>query len=472
MEIEVKDGLGVIAVGDFDIGCYLKITTPVAVVWDDFGGSIGQYICLLPYDATTKERIIGEISDALYKDFTEKEDELFDLLKPLFKLFQNGRYRLDYYDGNKKGDFIDGYVLHSPKNYTKKDDTSEIDNSSVHSEVSSYFLANTTWFIEYCDVLLSTKPESEIDAERVKFFENEIKNGKRPFAIIVSEFGVSGQAFILDGHHKLLAYSNLNITPRFAYIRLIKAENGPIVEDFEFLATNMYPWQFEHILQNWDNRDIKLIEKLKNPDSPLYKFIKNGDHEEYYKSGRIKQKAFYVNDKIEGLSEGWYENGRKAYERYYKNNRQTGTWKSWFENGVQDSVISFNENGLWEGELVWYFSNGKMREKKIIKNGKNADGQSHTIWREDGSKEFEYTYSEGALILKRKYNTEGKVVSLEKLNKETSTYEIWNQKNAEYAEWGEKARKAQKEETNKMIRWTVAIFILVLLLLMIFGTGK
>lgn len=73
-------------------------------------------------------------------------------------------------------------------------------------------------FEDYRLPLLCTKEKSEIDTNLVEKYKKEIKNGSKP--IILSyrkDYGKGaerGSAFLLDGHHKLLAYSALKIKPQ------------------------------------------------------------------------------------------------------------------------------------------------------------------------------------------------------------------------------------------------------------------
>src|SRR5690349_18626163 len=54
---------------------------------------------------------------------------------------------------------------------------------------------------------------------------------------------------------------------------------------------------------------------------------KNGYYTEYYRTGQISSKQFYVNDTIQDTSISFYENGKTAAITVYKKGKRNGTWK-------------------------------------------------------------------------------------------------------------------------------------------------
>ncbi|HEX6432421.1 MAG TPA: hypothetical protein VF008_32230, partial [Niastella sp.] len=86
------------------------------------------------------------------------------------------------------------------------------------------------------NTFLFTRAMESINHERVDFFETEIKNGRRPLAIVLrKEFTEEGINYIkhnnsgwyiVDGHHKLLAYQNLNIQPPILKIKQKVSESA------------------------------------------------------------------------------------------------------------------------------------------------------------------------------------------------------------------------------------------------------
>jgi S1-C subfamily serine protease len=92
----------------------------------------------------------------------------------------------------------------------------------------------------------------------------------------------------------------------------------------------------------------------------------------YFKSGKVEQKKFYFNNKLNGKNIFWYENGQKASEGNYEYGYLNGYYYQWYQTGnlkrkafYEKSVLSdnkyaeFDENGL--GGIVYneYFIKNK-----------------------------------------------------------------------------------------------------------------
>ena len=85
--------------------------------------------------------------------------------------------------------------------------------------------------------LMFTQPIETLNTERIKFYEDKIKKGERPFAIAIrarlrkhgwedsyDDTIFNSTKYILDGHHKLVAYQNLDIKPSFILINKISKD--------------------------------------------------------------------------------------------------------------------------------------------------------------------------------------------------------------------------------------------------------
>ena len=211
--------------------------------------------------------------------------------------------------------------------------------------------------------------------------------------------------FILDGHHKLLAYQKLGIYPSMALITHLPASAEEIEFDTEKLSTLLYPWQTKDILENWDEKDAYVIEKLKNADSPLHQFIKNGLVKEYHQNGKPKHEAFYINDKLDGKSLEWYDNGQLKHEHYYSNGRRIGIWKDYYSSGKIQFVQPFDDMNRYDGDIISYHENGQRRWIQSLKNGKNIDGFTYLCWFDNGDKEAELRYLDGRIIERKNWNS-------------------------------------------------------------------
>lgn len=99
----------------------------------------------------------------------------------------------------------------------------------------------------------------------------------------------------------------------------------------------------------------------------------------YYKNGKIEQKRYYYNNKINGKNTFYYENGQLAQEIHYDHGDLNGSYKQWYqtgkirlsafyENGTlqNDKYIEYDENGL--GALVYH--------ENFLKNRSNWESES------------------------------------------------------------------------------------------------
>jgi hypothetical protein len=110
--------------------------------------------------------------------------------------------------------------------------------------------------------LVAAEPKESLDWKRIAFFENEIANGKRPFAIIHNAAYLTNgedadwisENYIIDGHHKLYAYRNLNIHPSLAVIYKEYESKMDIPFDFPNFKEKLYPWQVDHLVKNWEEK--------------------------------------------------------------------------------------------------------------------------------------------------------------------------------------------------------------------------
>jgi len=432
MQFKVTDGLNKISIGLSEIGSYINFDNPLAAVWYDNRGSIGQYFSLLPYNQGYRNELRNRIIHSLDNDYSSNMEELYDILKPLFKLFNNGEYSLDFYNSNEKSFFVhktinggfmynDWSILFTDitdiKNSERIKNKYELDFIEAKKK-NKYFYSlldysTFNFYDGYESYFIATQPLDKIDKERVEYFENEIKNGNRPAAILFNcylnaEDLYSGD-FVLDGHHKLLAYQNLNIYPPIIEIKYLPQSREEVNYNIEKLIEYLYPWQIEDILKNWYKKEEYLTEIIKNPNSKIHNFIKNGIIREIHSNGQLKHEAFYINDKIDGVSRGWYENGQLEYEHFYNKGVRVGIWKDWYEIGKIEYVQPFNEKGKYDGHLVSYYENGQIRWEQFLINGINKDGVSYSSWYENGNKEAELKYLNGMMIERRSWDIKGKL---------------------------------------------------------------
>lgn len=204
MIFHVENGQDVIDVlSDGFVTC-LKIKKPVALDWPDCAGSSGRYFSF----AANGERMTEQFNEVM---ITGEDSAIFDVMTGFLDLFSSGEYTV--YITRSHGEEM---LLHSDQ---------------LVNRLNSYYNPMG-------DNLLFTQPYSEINPERVKEYEGMILKGMRPKAVVLeavftdvtlykgsqSVRTIRSPLFILDGHHKLLAYENLGISPEL--VRITKERTG------------------------------------------------------------------------------------------------------------------------------------------------------------------------------------------------------------------------------------------------------
>lgn len=143
----------------------------------------------------------------------------------------------------------------------------------MHRAAEPYSLNS---FYPYGRQLMFTQPFETLDTKLIKYYEDKIKNGERPVAISIrvkradqqdeesyQETGYNTTKYILDGHHKLVAYQNLNIKPTYIVINRINRGMQDEHDESSLPNLNMYLfyYQIEHIVNN-GLESMKLTESL------------------------------------------------------------------------------------------------------------------------------------------------------------------------------------------------------------------
>lgn len=297
-----------------------------------------------------------------------------------------------------------------------------------------------------CEALLPTIAFNKIDKKRIHYYENLIQQEIHPTVllfrshidILKAGYGLISPDYIIEGHHKLLAYQNQKVSPTIAILNYLPTE---VEFDAEKIANLIYSWQMKMLLRNWYNKDKFVEEIIKNPTSKLSKLIKNGSIKEYYTNGNLKHEAFYIIDKIDGRSKEWYESGtikREAEYRYglqygdekiwnengtlleeghYTQGCKTGVWKNYTYNGNITKITPYNEQGKLQSKVEEFHPNGQKKSELAYDNGSIKDGIYHT-WFKNGSVETEKTYYERVIVEDKKWNASGELIHHEKWDNE------------------------------------------------------
>ena len=283
MNFKIENGTDICSIGLSDIGSYIRFNYPLTIVWNDCRGSVGKYFCVLPYNEEYRTTVQNRVNENLNLDFTENIASLYNILTPLFPLFKNGKYILQFYN-NKNKEFFEYKSSHDKFEKSRYYDLevvfpSEITNINSTSEViknhkqflkeikksKEFYPSNlldysTDGIYPGFDSLYATQPMDNIDQSRVEYFKTKIRGGERPFAIIFNAYfdekDYVSSNFILDGHHKLIAYEKLGIYPPLATITYRPENMNDVEFDVGKLAETLYPWQIKHIMEHWYDKNF------------------------------------------------------------------------------------------------------------------------------------------------------------------------------------------------------------------------
>lgn len=179
---------------------------PVALNWDDCAGSVGQYLVFTGHARGADHA--RELA-AFVEGEPDGERPLADPLGPLLALFAPGTYCLGY----------------TPSGVGESVVTLGCPDRGAAPELINYYPV-------YQRNLVCTQPNDSLDAERVAFFREQIRAGRRPVVLTASADGAWCE-FVIDGHHKLAAYALEGVGP--TVLGIIR-ENAPPISPNEGLG--------------------------------------------------------------------------------------------------------------------------------------------------------------------------------------------------------------------------------------------
>ena len=191
-EIEVKDGQGIIDIISDGFATALVIEKTVAVNWPDCAGSIGEYYAVSRENYDRQKALTADLIQSL-TDGSDKD--VFAAITIFLDLFANGKYKVVI----GAVDVSSAEIAYDIK-MTYADEVDE--NKTFTYGFYPY---------GYGEVLLFSRSINTIDENRVKEYVETIKNGNRP-KIVLFAGSSEDHSYVIDGHHKLLAYQKLGIT--------------------------------------------------------------------------------------------------------------------------------------------------------------------------------------------------------------------------------------------------------------------
>ena len=229
MELIVKKGQNIIRILFDDTVSCLVIKRPLAINWPDYKGSVGQYYSTSKFKSFERQKYTDEINHNL--TFGSKEEILNSAIK-LMDLFSNGKYKLSFQNLGLK---------HSKFLYNS---TQEIFNGLC---TPSFYFGNEENYFH-------TEPKENISQERVDYYYDLIQSGIKPKVMIfqseIEYLDEESSVFILDGHHKIIAYQKAEID--ICALRITKIEDEAIKpsEIYDFAENLLIKEEYYHFFSN------------------------------------------------------------------------------------------------------------------------------------------------------------------------------------------------------------------------------
>ncbi len=247
-DVEVKNGQAVIDIISDHFASALIIEKAVAVIWPDCAGSIGEYYAVSRENYDKQKELTANLIQSLTSG---SDQELFSAVTVFLDLFANGRYNLII----GAVDVFSAQTVHDSKvTYAAGVD---------ENEVFTYNLYN----YGYGEVLLFSRSINTIDQNRVNEYLEIINSGNRPKIILFTDSALE-HSYVIDGHHKLLAYEELGITAPAVIIKKSQSSEKSYKNIVPQLLDILKPVEAMHILQS--NSSISEIEVYLLPKITSY----------------------------------------------------------------------------------------------------------------------------------------------------------------------------------------------------------
>lgn len=159
--------------------------------------------------------------------------------------------------------------------------------------------------------------------------------------------------------------------------------------------------------------------------------LKDGEYKEWYNTGKLSIKCFYINDKPHGKYESWFSNGKLKTQCTYIDGMTEGIYKHWYKNvnPVQLASQYTYSNGQLNGEYKQWYQNGILWVHGNNKN--NEDHGERKSWERNGILSLHHYYKDGKLdgvctnwingqLWSQNYYKDGKL---------DGEYKVWNDNN-------------------------------------------
>jgi antitoxin component YwqK of YwqJK toxin-antitoxin module len=96
---------------------------------------------------------------------------------------------------------------------------------------------------------------------------------------------------------------------------------------------------------------------------------KEGLCREFFKNGKLRSKAWYVNDAVRDTAYYYHDNEQLSSLQVYKNGKKEGTWKKFSRDGVMYQEVNFKNNSLDGPSNKYTYKTGRPIERLNYTNG-------------------------------------------------------------------------------------------------------
>jgi hypothetical protein len=182
----LDSGTGRIAVRGDAVACGLYINgEPLTLHWNDNAGSIGQAFSHLGEWSYAEA---GDSYERLVEHGPSPDTPLAAQFRSLLDHFPPGDYHLAISQTQAGDEWLDWYSAVQP----------------IRTIGDYYPWEGTT--------LVPSQPEDRLDQDRILHFMERIEAGERPLMVTATVEGAWCE-YVLDGHHKYMAYAELRVPP-------------------------------------------------------------------------------------------------------------------------------------------------------------------------------------------------------------------------------------------------------------------
>ena len=290
--VEITQGAGIIDIINDGFINAMVIEKPVAAHWPDCGGSVGEYYSVSKHSYQRQKELTATMNDAL---ISGSDSEIFEAITTFLNLFTNNKYFIAISEID-----IEFSEIGSDHSITYADTVADDDRF-------------TYWhYPNGLDLYLFTRSNHTIDEARVAEYVEMISAGARPKVVVYSVFNNyesdETPCYILDGHHKLLAYQQLRINAPVVFISRTDDAEPPAKNILPQLLDVLKDCEIMHVLEkDYNTADItmymqpemihyldKLLKQSKSIDINITLMLYNAYHSNYENISEWAKQRFAV----------------------------------------------------------------------------------------------------------------------------------------------------------------------------------